>query len=293
MKPSFAIAGPGKVGCALGKRLVTAGYPLVALFSRDLEKGMDAARFIGAPQSIITQEPRDLARAGLIFLCLPDDRIEEFSTRLAETTPLKPVTTIVHCSGLHPAAILASGSAAGRLSLHPLLPFADRVTASCQLEGCPFAVEGDEGRLELGEELVHAIGGRPFRLPSEAKARYHAAACVASNYLVSLTDFACRLLADCGLKEDEAIKLLAPLQQATLANLYQLGPEQALTGPIVRGDAGTVAKHLSALSASSAADQTLYRKFAEATLELSTRSGRLSQEQAEAILALLAPSKAG
>ncbi len=287
MKPAVAIVGPGKVGSALGRRLYTAGYPLSALYARDLQKGLKAAAFIGCPVEIVTRELQPLAAAELILLCLPDDQLQQFSSRLCRELGLGDEATLIHCSGLHPASILAPGEQIGRLSLHPLLPFADSASAAEQLAGCPFALEGDEDRLRLGTELIDAIGGRPFNLPSHAKHLYHTAASLASNFLVSLTDGACALLAECGLEESEALALLAPLQQATLQNIQRFGPAPALTGPIVRGDTGTVARQLHAITAQAPEQVDLYRSLAGATLGLAVRSGRLSAQKAEPIRQLI------
>ena len=287
MKPTIAIAGPGKVGCALGRRLAAAGYPLTGLYARDPDKGRSAATFIGLDPANLTQNLAELAGTRVIILALPDDRLQEFSTRLQAEAALGPETTLIHCSGLHPAAILAPGAQVGRLSLHPLLPFANAATAAARLDGCPFALEGDEEHLPLGKELISALGGKPFLLPSTAKPLYHAAASMASNFLVSLTERACALLVECGLTESDALDLIAPLQQATLENCHRFGPAQALTGPIVRGDAGTLVRHLEALAEQAPDQLELYQTLATQTLRLALDSKRLAPDKGEEISKVL------
>lgn len=289
MKPALVLIGPGRVGCAFSRRLREAGYPIAAVISRDQKRALEAARFIGCGAETATTDIRLAAQGDILLLALPDDQLQPFSRRLCQEAELTAGTTLVHFSGLHPAAILARpNSDIGLLSLHPLLPFADRDNAARNLQDCPCTLEGDANRQALGLELIAAVGGLPFTLPAAAKPTYHAAASIASNFLVSLSASARDLIvASCGLDPPQAQQLLAPLQRATLDNLRALGPEQALTGPIVRGDAGTLALHLETLARQSPDLFDLYRRLARATLELACRSGRLSAEDAEPLRRLL------
>ncbi len=288
MKPALALIGPGRVGCALGQRLHNAGYPIAAVIGRNQGKTEEAARFIGCKIEIATTDIQAAAKGEILLLALPDDRLAEFSTRLCNEVRLDTGTCLIHFSGLHPAEILVrKNKDIGLLSIHPLLPFADRQMAIATLQGCPCAIEGDQNRHPLGQELVAAFGGEAFLLPSESKQIYHAAACIASNFMVSLTACARDLLADCGLNSQQALQLLAPLHRATSRNILELGPEQALTGPIVRGDAGSVAIHLSALQNKSVEIADLYRNLAKETLKLALSSGRLPADKAENINLLL------
>ena len=288
MKPSVALIGPGKVGCAVCRLLLAAGYPPVAVIGRDLERAWEACRFIGGGEELAGTDLAAVAAADILLLAVPDDQLQPLAQRIQQQCKLTGGQVLVHFSGLHPAECLRHPEGAAQLlSLHPLLPFASRELAVARLPGCPCAIEGDALALPLAQQLVEAIGGRPFRVASEQKALYHASACLASNYLVTLLGTARDLLAACDIPESEALPLLQPLLQATLDNALSLGPEAGLTGPIVRGDAGTVNSHLRALEAASPATRRLYRLLGEQTLVLAKNSGRLSAEAAERLQALL------
>ena len=290
MKPSLVLIGPGRVGCALGYLLHRAGYPLAAVIGRDQNKTAEAARFIGCGEQLATTDLQAAAKGNILLLTLPDDQLAEFSDQLNHEVALTAGTTLIHCSGLHPAAILTrQHEEIGLLSIHPLLPFADCRMAVANLNGCPCAIEGDQDRHPLGQELVAAFGGQAFLLPTVAKTLYHAAACIASNFMVSLTACARDLLGDCGLDPQQALQLLAPIHRATSTNIFELGPERALTGPIVRGDEGTVEKHLKALRDHSPEAAELYLCLAKATLQLAQSSGHLTAGRAEEIARLLKP----
>ncbi len=288
MKPALVLIGPGRVGSAVGQRLYKAGYPLAAIIGRDLHRTQEAARFIGCDSQLATTDLQAAAAGNILLLALPDDQLDSFSTRLGTQVELTEKTTLIHFSGLHPAAILSCPEAKiGSLSIHPLLPFANRQMAVDSLGNCPCAVEGDKDRLALGQELVAGFGGQGFLLPTEAKQIYHTAASLASNFMVTLTACARDLLVDCGFDPQQALQLLTPIHRATSTNILELGPEQALTGPIVRGDVGTVALHLSALQNKSEQLLELYHCLATATLELAQKSGRLPTDKAAALRLLL------
>lgn len=281
MKPSIVLIGPGRVGAAVAKQLYGAGYPIEAVISRDRLRAEEATRFIGCDPKASTNDLGRARTGEIILLSIPDDQIDSMAKHLQKTIGLAEQATLVHFSGLKPAAsMFLQGYATGLISIHPLLSFADRDMATARLTDCPCAIEGDVHLLPLAEELVIAMGGSPFPLQSEAKALYHAAACITSNYLVTLTASARDLLMHCGFDKHHAMDLLRPLHRATCANLEQFPPEKALTGPIVRGDTGTVTKHLSAMISSAPEVLDLYCCMGEHTIGLAAKSGRLDKEQA-------------
>ncbi len=287
-KKGIVLIGPGRVGQAITRLLWEAGHEIRAIISRDPARALAAARFIGVPGAATT----DLSRAGegeIVLIALPDDRIAEIASQLRREGHLRAGTILVHFSGLHPASILLGeeGPALGALSIHPLQPLADAVMGVRNLPGSPFAVEGAEELLPLGERLVKEIGGVPFRISGPQKPLYHAAACIASNYMVALTAAAGQVLAACGLDEVASSRMLAPLVRSTVKNLVALGPEIALTGPISRGDVRTVAKHLKALAELSPELTTIYKVMGRKTVEVARNKGTLEEEDAAKILALL------
>jgi len=284
MKRKIVLIGPGVVGCAIGQLLHRAGYPIAAIIGRNLAKTEEAARFIGCDAQLATLDLQAARHGDILLLALPDDQLIDFSASLHREVSLAAGRTLIHFSGLHLAEIMApQHSGTGLLSIHPLLPFADRQMAIENLKNCPCAIEGDTDQQSLGRELVAALGGEAFILPSDAKATYHAAACIASNFMVSLTACARDLLLDCGFDKQQAMQLLGPIQRATCTNILTLGPEQALTGPIVRGDAGTVATHLQLLEKKSPQLAELYRGLGRVSLQLAQKSGRLTVAQAKKI----------
>jgi predicted short-subunit dehydrogenase-like oxidoreductase (DUF2520 family) len=156
-----------------------------------------------------------------------------------------------------------------------------------RIPGAGFAITSDvEGGLVLGERLALDAGGRPFRLGDDLKPLYHSAAVFASNYLVTVTAIAHELERAAGIEDPASI--LAPLQEATLANIHRVGPAEALTGPAVRGDAPTVARNLEALAGRMPEAVAPYVALADLALELAARSGRLDERARAAVGEVLA-----
>ena len=281
MKQSIALIGPGRVGCAVSKRLHLAGYPLTAIISRNRQRGEEACSYIGCGQVLVSDQLAKAASAQIILLAVPDDHIQNLASQLQDSCQLSEQTTLVHFSGLHSAEIMhRDTSPAMRLSLHPLLPFADRQQAFENLQLCPCAIETNSFQtLVLAKELVTAIGGYSFTLDRKVKPIYHAAASIASNYLVTLLAAARDLLVNCGIESEDAIPMLLPLVQTSLDNVKVLGPEQGLSGPIVRGDIGTISEHIKALENGAPELLNLYLLMGKLTATMSQDSGRLAPEK--------------
>ncbi len=288
MKPKIVLIGPGRLGQAVTSLLAEAGYPIAAVISRDANRAVTAARFVGHRDASTT----DLSRAEegeIVLLAQPDDTLAATALQLRQNGWLSPQAVLIHFSGRHPAAILNQGLAPNvrALSLHPLQAFADAVAGLRNIPGTPFSVEGEDALIPFGETLVEAMGGHPFRIRSEQKPLYHAAACVASNYLITLSAAAAEIMSACGFTEDEALQMLIPLLKGTGRNLITLGPKQALTGPIARGDVQTVASHLAAMANLPGGLKDIYRVMGIETVRLALQKGTLGEEQAETILELL------
>ncbi len=289
MKPEVALIGPGRLGCAIAKRLYEAGYPLAAVISRNQTRAAEACSYIGCSTEVAAVQLKKTTTAQIILLAVPDDQIQKVAKQIRSETHFTNPMTMIHFSGCHPAQIMGSNTPLlSLLSLHPLLPFADRQTAYMNLQQCPCALESESPQtLLLGEVLVDAIGGQPFKLDPDKKPLYHTAACVASNYLVTLLASARDLLVTCGIAEDQAIPLLLPLVQASLNNVRDFGPEQGLTGPIVRGDSGTVSNQIKSLKNGAPELLQLYLHLGLATVKNSHKSGRLNSKAALEMQALL------
>ena len=233
-----------------------------------------AAEAAGIPARLAAtaDATRTAAGATAVLLCVPDGRIEAACEAVAASEPLPPL--VGHVSGAGTLAALEPAFAAGAatFSLHPLQTFPDGGTA---VEGTPAAVAGsDDGAAAFARALGERLGMRPFDVPEEQRAAYHAAACMASNFLVALQEASSVLLSRAGgggLDVQEARELLAPLVLRTAANWAERGPD-ALTGPIARGDRGTVERHRAALAEHSPELLDAYDALAAHTEAISSSS---------------------
>lgn len=273
----IAVVGAGRVGTALAVLWQRAGHRIAALSGGDATAERAARHLPGVPVLDAADAASD---AELTIVGVPDDLIASTVRGLADAGALGGGRWVAHVSGATPLSALDAARDAGarRLGMHPLQTFPDVEAAIERIPGCTVAVgaDDDEGFF-VAERLAEDLGGRPFRLPDELRALYHAAAVFASNYVVALSGVAERLLATAGVPDPSAA--LAPLQQATVANLASTSPAEALTGPAVRGDAGTIERNLEALAASAPWAVVAYAEMARVALDLSVGAGRLSELQ--------------
>jgi predicted short-subunit dehydrogenase-like oxidoreductase (DUF2520 family) len=227
--------------------------------------------------------------ADLVVLGVPDDALPDTALMLAETATFRPGAWVVHVSGASGLEVLAPVVAAGarRLAIHPLQTVPDVEGALERIPGSAVAVTADDEEGErLGERLALDVGGRPFRLADERRPLYHAAAVFASNYVVTAAGVAEELFREAGVPDPVAS--LLSLATASLENVARLGPAAALTGPAVRGDAGTVGRNLEALRAVAPHAVAGYVELCRLALDLGARGGRLSPEGRAAVEEVLA-----
>jgi predicted short-subunit dehydrogenase-like oxidoreductase (DUF2520 family) len=276
-----AVVGAGRVGTAVAVRLRDAGHRIVAVSGRT----QTPTRIRAFLRSVPVLQPADAARrAELTLVATPDDAIAPTCASIVDGGGVTTGGVIAHLSGGTSLDALASAEAVGAtvLSVHPLQTFPDVASAIERLRGCPIAVTArTDAGAALGERLALDVGGRPFALADGSKALYHAAAVFASNYLVTIAAVAHDVGIAAGL--EDPIALLAPLQATTLENIVAMGPEAALTGPAVRGDAGTIERHLEALSQTTPAAVAPYVVLARAAVDLAWRAGRLAPEARAAV----------
>jgi len=284
-----AVIGAGRVGTALGVKLLEAGHRIVGVSGREGTADR-AARYLPGIPVVDAADAADVAGlADVVLIGTPDDRIEETCASLARAGAVGEGRHVAHLSGATSLEALATARSAGAevLSIHPLQTFPDVEAALARIPGSGIAVTAlTEPAHALGERLATDVGGRPFRLADEAKPLYHAAAVFASNYLVATTALAEELFRKAGM--DQPVDLFMPLQRATLENIANMGPALALTGPAVRGDAGTVARNLEAVARHAPAAVLPYVAMADVALDLAERSGRLSPEERGAVQEVLA-----
>jgi predicted short-subunit dehydrogenase-like oxidoreductase (DUF2520 family) len=273
----IAIVGAGTVGTAVAVRWREAGHTITAVAGRDATRER-AARWL--PGVDVVPLPDAATGAELVALGVPDDAVADVATSIAGTIPRG--AWALHLSGALGLDVLAPLERDGArvLALHPLQTFADVDGALDALPGAAIAVTArdDEGTA-LGDRLAHDLDGRPFALADDDRALYHAAAVFASNYLVAVSGAASQLFVAAGVPEaDDAMH---PLQVATLANVHRLGPRQALTGPAVRGDAGTIARNLDAVAAATPALVPAYVALCRVAMDVA--GSRLPDDRRRAV----------
>jgi predicted short-subunit dehydrogenase-like oxidoreductase (DUF2520 family) len=285
--PAVYLVGPGALGLSLGRALLAAGVPLAAVAWHSEEGRARAERWLpGVPLEPVSA-PRRLGAAALVVLAVRDDVVGKAAAALAPHR--REGQVVVHTSGLLTAGVLReAGLAAPVGSFHPLQAFASPARGPELLASCVVAVEGDAAAVEAGRALAATLGAEVVTLSPDpdAKVAYHAAAVVASNYLVTLAGLATRLAALAGLDEASALRMLLPLQRGTLENLGALGVSAALTGPVVRGDAATVRAHLALLEARCPELRTVYCVLGRQAAELARVRGADAARLADVLAAL-------
>ena len=281
-----AVIGAGRVGTAVAVLLGRAGHRLVGVSGRGETRGRVSSHLPDVP---VVEAAEAAVAAELVVIGTPDDAIEPTVAALAVAASLAPGTWVMHLSGSLGLEVLRPAREIGArgLAMHPLQTFPDVGSALQGLPGSSIAVTAaDEEGYRLGERLADDLQGVPFRLADELRPLYHAAAVFASNYLVTVSAIAESLFAGAGVPDPTTA--MAPLQRASLDHVEQLGPARALTGPAMRGDAGTIQRNLEALERHAPKLVPTYVALARATLHLAERSGRLSPRSLAAVEDVLA-----
>ncbi len=286
-KPSLAVIGAGRVGSVLAAYLMDRGYPLVGVGSRTEQSAARLGNRLKVPWS--TNGAEIASKADLVIVCTPDSQVEPVVQAIAAKRGFWAGQYVFHTSGALSLTPLAAAAEIGAFtgSLHPLQSFTDDPEQELPA-GTYFAIDGGKEAARLAASLVIELEGVGFTVPAGERGRYHAAACMASNYLVSLLHCAARLLDGCGLTEREALQALAPLLKGTLDNVSRQGTGPALTGPIRRGDAATVRRHMEALQAAGdIARLLLYRALGLYTLQIAERQAGFSEDARNELITLL------
>jgi predicted short-subunit dehydrogenase-like oxidoreductase (DUF2520 family) len=266
------IIGAGHLGSAMGRLWQQAGLLQIGdVACRSDASAAAAASFIGAGRAV-----SDLARLGaadLFLLATPDDALQATCQALAARGAFCAGSIVFHCSGALASDVLQAARAAGAVvaSIHPIRSFAQPAQVAASFAGTWCGAEGDSAALAALAPLFEGLGARLVAIHPEHKALYHAAAVFASNYLVTIGDLALQSYAAAGVKREQALQIIAPLMENTLANLLAHGPEAALSGPVARGDTKTVQGHAAALQAFDPVLGKLYLALAERTAELARR----------------------
>jgi predicted short-subunit dehydrogenase-like oxidoreductase (DUF2520 family) len=275
--------GAGIVGTALATRLSQKECRIVAVSSRNLTSAERLASSL--PHCHPCSSPQEVADATeLIFITTPDDVI----ARVAREVHWHPGKSVVHCSGVHSIDILKPAKQAGANigSFHPLQTFASIKQAVENLPGSTFALEAEEPLLSTLRKLASFLDGAWIELKPGDKVIYHAAAVFAGNYMVTLVKLATDLWQTLGVPPEKATKALIPLLQGTLNNIDNIGLPDCLTGPVSRGDLGTISKHLTALKANNSSLLTTYKELGLHTSPIALKKGKIDEYKAEELKAL-------
>jgi predicted short-subunit dehydrogenase-like oxidoreductase (DUF2520 family) len=287
--PYTGIVGAGAVGTALAVALSRAGWPIHAVASRDAGRRdrftglVDGSRAFVEPQALVEE-------VELIILAVPDDVIAPMAAGIR----MYGGQAMIHTSGALGAEVLRPAMAAGTQvgGFHPLVAFADTERAVVALHGATVAIEGDDQLAALLSTMAERIGATAVRLAPGSKAAYHAAAVLAAGGFVALLDAIAELGSVAGLDEAGALAIYGPLIEGTLGNARALGIRAALTGPMTRGDVGTLEAHLAAMAEHAPGALELYTAAARREIVLAQERGALAPETAEAMTAAIAAALA-
>jgi predicted short-subunit dehydrogenase-like oxidoreductase (DUF2520 family) len=275
--------GAGMVATALAASLSSKGYPVTTVSSRSAESARKLAGLIkGCKAYSNNQDATDDAE--LIFITTPDDAIASVSAELKWHLG----QYVVHCSGADSTDILEPARKAGALVgvFHPLQTFAIAQKAIDNIPGTTFAIEAEEPLLGILKEMSTTLGGQCVEIKAGDKTVYHAAAVFACNYLVTLVNMATDLWQSFGIPRERAIKALMPLLRGTINNIDVIGIPQCLTGPIARGDTGTLNKHLAALQKAAPEMVATYRELGLKTIPIARAKGKINDSQAKKLEAM-------
>ncbi|HEY2916524.1 MAG TPA: DUF2520 domain-containing protein [Candidatus Limnocylindrales bacterium] len=278
--PVIGIVGAGAVGTALAVALERAGWPVAAVASRSEERRRRFRTLVPSARAF-AEATALLDEVELVILAVPDDALP----RLAQELRLYSGQAMIHTSGALGAEVLEPTRAAGTQvgAFHPLVAFADTERAVAALHGATVAVEGDDQLADLLARMAEAIGATAVRLAPGSKAAYHAAAMLAAGGFVALLDAIAELARVAGLDEAGSLLVYGGLAEQTLGNARALGIARALTGPMVRGDVGTIERHLDALRDHAPGVLPLYRAIAEREVAIAESRGALAPDIAVSI----------
>lgn len=280
---TLGFVGAGTTGTALAVSLSQRSYRVVGVSSRSISSSERLARMVDNCR--VYERAQDVADvAKLVFVTTPDDVI----SRVADEVRWHSGQYVVHCSGAHSIDILdaARRSGAETGSFHPLQTFAGIEQAIRNLPGSMFGIEAEEPLQSVLREMAERLEGEWVILKAQDKVLYHTAAVFACNYLVTLVKLATDLWQTFEVSRSQATKALLPLLRGTLNNIENIGLPNCLTGPIARGDLGTIKRHLEALEKQAPAVLSTYKELGWQTVPIALAKGRIDSQRAKEMEAL-------
>jgi len=284
---SIAILGLGKVGTAVGFLLRQAGYRIVAVASRSQASLNQGIVYTGGKPYLNFSAAA--LTANCIIITTSDDAIAHVCKKIASERCIRPGNKVIHMSGAGGLDLLESAQDAGAhvACIHPLQSFADVEGAIRNIPGSTFGITSGDEIKEWSVQMVRDLGGVPFFVADADKPLYHAAACIASNYLTTIIHMVEEIYQSLGLSSADTIRAIWPLVMGTIANIETKGTVQALTGPVARGDSGTIKKHAEALRNRLPALLQAYSALGILTADIGLKKKTLSPETARLIKEIL------
>jgi len=276
--------GAGTTGTALAIRLNSKAYQVVAVSSRSQTSARKLAEVIRGCRAFNNNQ--DVADSSeLVFITTPDDVIVSVVSQIQWHVG----QSVVHCSGADSTDTLETAKKLGAQVgvFHPLQTFASIEQAVENIPGSTFALEAEEPLLNILKDMATTLDGHWVELKASDKVVYHAAAVIACNYLVTLVKLATDLWQTFNIPPDQATQALLPLLRGTINNIDTFGIPQCLTGPIARGDTGTINKHLDALQRKAPTLLSTYRELGLHTIPIALAKGKINQDQARELETLL------
>ncbi|PKN70672.1 MAG: DUF2520 domain-containing protein [Deltaproteobacteria bacterium HGW-Deltaproteobacteria-12] len=282
----FAIIGLGKVGTAIGHLLRKSGHRIVAISDKSPAALKKARPYTGG--KAFRDPGISVMDADCIVITTPDDIISSVCNEIADSKLVKQ-KFVFHMSGAGGLDLLDTAKEAGAYvaSIHPLQSFSSVDTAIENIPGSIFGITTDKKAQKQAQIIVQDLNGIPIFISDVQKPLYHAAACIASNYLVSLLNVVESVYESIGISKTNAQKAYFPLIYGTLKNIEYSGSINALTGPIARGDAGTIKKHIAAIAKTQPQYLSLYCNLGLITTNIAQKKGTLSKGKAKLINDLL------
>lgn len=283
---NFAIIGLGKVGTAIGYLLNKSGHKIIAVSDTSSAAMKNALLYTGG--KAFRDPKKAVMEADCILIATPDDIIASACNEIADSKLIKD-KFVFHMSGAGGLDLLDTAKKAGAViaSIHPVQSFSSIDTAIKNIPGSIFGVTADKKAKRQAQAIVRDLKGIPISISPDQKPLYHAAACFASNYLVSLLNVVETIYESIGISNTNAQKAYLPLIYGTLKNVEISGSIQALTGPIARGDTGTIKKHITAINNTQPQYSSIYSALGLATTDIAQKKGTLSSKQAKIINDLL------
>ncbi|WP_298177327.1 DUF2520 domain-containing protein [Saccharomonospora sp.] len=290
---AVGVVSAGRVGSVLGAALARAGHPVVAASGVSDASVRRAERLLSGVPLLPPDEV--VARADLVLLALPDDVLGPMVSGLANAGVFRVGQIVVHTCGAYGIEVLRPAVEAGALplALHPVMTFTGAPEDLQRLDSCTIGVtaaDGDEAAWNVGEALTMEMSAEPVRIPEPARPLYHASLAHGANHLATLVSDCVELLRRNGVSDPE--RLLAPLLSASLDNALRHG-DRALTGPVSRGDTGTVRTHLRVLAEHAPELRPAYTALARRTAARASEAGLLGSDGAAEITDLLDDGREG